>query len=303
MATLMENTIAAVARTCPAYMGLTAGRHTRMMLACARRFLSQIAFFTVPLPDRQSGVDCSAARGIARRFDLEYEPLTWKEPTSSDIQDWLYRTGTCVAGRTLRTVRTLRGLDPNRGILSGALGAVGEAVWWHKGDLKGGYLSLRDLLARAGMPAMPELLIRAKKWLDELPTKNLYTILDFLHFEQRLGAWVGPQEYGHVSGRFIISPFCHRRIMQLKLTLPVQVRLRDRLPVELLRSRWPELLQFPFNGNTTMKRALMASRRAGARVLALSRRMPISLDAHVSPVDLPIYGSPSRIGSTSVRPI
>jgi hypothetical protein len=126
------------------------------------------------------------------------------------------------------------------------------------------------------MPTVPGLLTRAKRWLDDLPTENLFTILDFLHFEQRLGAWVGPQEYGHVATRFAVSPFCHRRIVQLKLTLPIEYRRRDRLATDLLKIRWPELLEVPFNGDTTMRRALTLPRRVGAGMLSLATRLPAS---------------------------
>jgi hypothetical protein len=72
MAALMEDTIAAVAGAHPTYMGLTAGRHTRMMLACARCLSTQIVFFTIPLPEPQATVDCAVAERIARRFGLHH---------------------------------------------------------------------------------------------------------------------------------------------------------------------------------------------------------------------------------------
>jgi hypothetical protein len=127
-----------------------------------------------------------------------------------------------------------------------------------------------------GMPTISELLSRAEQWLVYLPSEHPFTILDFLHFEQRLGAWVGPQEYGHVDNRFVVSPFSHRRIIQLKLTLPIERRRRDRLPTDLLKIRWPELLEVPFNGDTTMRRALMLSSKMGGYMRSLATKLSAS---------------------------
>src|SRR4029077_18850649 len=98
IATIVENTIGALARAQPVAMPLTAGRHTRMQLACARRHVSDMVFYTIPLPDELAALDCAVARRIARRFHLNYAALTWEEATTDELDAWLYRTGACVAG-------------------------------------------------------------------------------------------------------------------------------------------------------------------------------------------------------------
>jgi hypothetical protein len=188
--------------------------------------------------------------------------MRWREPTEEELHEWLYRTGACVSGRVLRTARTLRLLNPSRGILTGTLGSPGHESWWSLEDLGGRPVSCRDLLARTGMPAVPEIVERAKRWLREFPLEDPYWVMNSLHIEQRYGCWAAPQEYGHVDGVLLLSPYCHRRIVELILTLPAEYRQRGGLPWDLIASRWPQLLQVPFNEPIGLRAGLRVARRA-----------------------------------------
>jgi hypothetical protein len=82
-----------------------------------------------------------------------------------------------------------------------------------------------------------------------------------------VACWGGPQEYGHAGTAFVLSPYCHRRIVQLKLTLPVGYRWRDQLPDDLLKLRWPALLGFPFDKAFGLRGAPPLPKRILRRVL------------------------------------
>ena len=262
IAAIAETAVGAVASAHPVAMPLTAGRHTRMQLACARRHLPGMVFFTIPLPDERAVLDCAVARRIARRFRLRYVPLRWKEATANELDAWLYRTGGCVGGRTWKTVRTLNQLDPDRCIVSAIFGELGGPPSSRNADVDP-RASPRDLVTRIlRLFPTPELVERARQWLEQVPAQGAFGVLDFLRLEQRYGCWAGPQEYGPTNPAFQLSPFCHRRIVELALTLPVDYRKRDRLPRDLIQSRWPELLRFPFNQPLGPKAILPASRRA-----------------------------------------
>jgi hypothetical protein len=247
IAGILERQVAAVVRVTPTYMSLTSGRHTRMVLACARDYVSRMTFYTIPLPDATADVDGEVARRIVRRFGLNYLPLQWEEPRSRELDVWMYRVGRCVAGRTSRTVRTLEQLDPTFPILSGQLGGAGAHYYWQGDDFERRHVSSSDLLERMGIPAASGICKRAESWLRGFPVEDFIATLDFLHFEVRFGSWAGPQEYGHPNHAFILSPYCHRRIFQRMLALPKEYRWRDRLADDLIASRWPELLGFPIN--------------------------------------------------------
>jgi hypothetical protein len=265
--TVLERQIAAAVRAYPAYMTLTAGRHTRMMLACARGYLDRIVFFSIPVPDPQGTLDYRIARQIARRTGVRYAPIRWEPPVSADLEEWFDRTGGCVAGRVWTVGRTLRQLDQSRCLLHGNIGLPMETMWRNT-DADGRSVSNASLLERMTVPALPEVVDRLKRWLQQLPTETTTQILDLLHIEQRFGCWAGPQEYGHGGVRFRLSPYCHRRIVHRMMTLPIEYRRRRGLELQLIGGRWPQLLDLPFNqptGIEGLQRSLAHTLRAVPR--------------------------------------
>ena len=120
-------------------------------------------------------------------------------------------------------------------------------MYWNKYDTTSSALSESILLKKIGIPAISELKKRASQWLQELPTKNSLTILDLFYLEQTLGCWAGPLHYGLVSNGFVVSPFVHRKIFEIMLSLPPEYRRNQLLARDLISTQWPELLYFPFN--------------------------------------------------------
>ncbi len=257
-AAIVENHIAAVARAYPIQMSLTSGRHTRMLLACARRWLSRIVFFTVPVPDADGDLDSAVAQRIAKRFGLSYLRLNWQEPTDAELEGWRYVTGGCVGGRVMRSVRTFRQLDANRAIMSATTAEIGRSLW-RREDVETSRLPVATLLHRLKTPAVPEIVERAERWLAGVPAEDVFQTLDLLHLEQRFTSWGGTQEYGNVQGVLDMTAFSHRRLVELQLALPRDYRREDRLPRDLIKMRWPELLEFPFNQYVGLKRVLQVS--------------------------------------------
>jgi hypothetical protein len=260
IASILERQITAVVRGRPTYIALTGGRHTRMMLACAQRHLDSVTFFTMQVPGAEARLDVDIAKQMAKRFGLAHETLPWDEPTRSDLDEWLYRTGGCVVGDPAQAVRILRQLDPGRGVLSGIAGSVADADWWTKRQLRARTVSVDDLLNAYRLPPMSNISERVGRWLSGLPTRNTLDVLGLRSLEQRLAGWGGPQEYGYAGDAFVLSPYCHRRIVQLKLTLPEDYRWRDQLHVDLLNLRWPQLLMVPFDKSYGFRDAPLSTR-------------------------------------------
>ena len=83
--------------------------------------------------------------------------------------------------------------------------------------------------------------------MDVLPYRDLPTVLDLLYLEQRVGCWATPQFYGHVTPMSYMVGFNHRRIIESFLRLPFEFRFARNLPDAVIRNRWSELLDLPFN--------------------------------------------------------
>ena len=247
IAEILTRQIKAIAQKYPIYLSLTAGRDSRMLLACSRGSLERIKFFTRSIPDRAAKLDCDVATKLANRFGLDYHILPYQTPSQTELDRWLVQTGSCVAGRVWRSVRTLKQLEGDRIYLPGIAAEVGRAFYWRKHDTAEGAISAVEILERLRMPQTPLLLQRAEQWLAELPAKDRFEVLDILYLEQRLGCWAAPLHYGLVNNGFCLSPFVNRRLFEIMLSLPTTYRQNQLLARDLIQQQWSELLDFPFN--------------------------------------------------------
>ncbi|MBG1241904.1 hypothetical protein [Nostoc sp. NZL] len=251
---IVKNNITALVRNYPLYMSLTAGRDSRMLLACAREHLKNLEFFTIRIPDKGGRLDCEVASKMAKSYGLNHRVIEFEEATETELNEWLYRTGNCVAGRTWRNVRTLKQLDPQRGILIAIGSGVGRSQNWSGSDTESTFIDSNELLQRLKLPVTAYLKKQANQWLTNLAINNSFTILDFLHIEQKLGCWAGPQHYGHITSAFRAYPFCHRKIIEIMLSLPPDYKRSQMLANDLIKNLYPELLMFPFNEPIGLKR-------------------------------------------------
>jgi len=247
IASRIESTISAVVRHGPTTMGLTAGCDTRVLLACACDVCHDIEYSTLRIPDPKGKLDCDVAGMIARKHGLKHECLEWVEAGEEDIREWLYRTGSCVAGRTMRGVRTFKKRPSPAININGGMGEIGRAFFWRSGDDETTRFSAAEVVERLDLPPADLIFRECDQWLASLPCDRASTVLDLLYLEQVLGCWGGPQVYGYVRDLFIVWPFNHRDIVDAMMRLPVEYRIRQRLASDLVRSRWPELAKYPFN--------------------------------------------------------
>lgn len=274
IAALLEAFIAGAAKQAPLQVSLTAGNDSRMLLACSRPSLPNIRFYTDAIPDFAARMDCTCGRRIAKRFGLDYSVTAWREPTQEEIDHWLYRTGSCVADRITRNAGPDQQSDPNRITLVGLGGEVGRSYYWGPNDHPSDALSSEQLLQRSHLPVVDEVVGEASDWLHGLPNTNLLEKLDLFYLEQRLGCWAGPSMYGPVGSRFIAYPFNSRQIYEQMLSLPVDYRREGRLPKDLIRLKWPELLEYPINEPQGL---LRLEQQARHRLAAVTRT---AQDAH-----------------------
>ena len=246
IAPILKNTISAVARAYPLHMPLTAGRDSRMLLACAREHLERTVFFTYDLGQAKKP-DAQVARKLARRFGLNHVIVRFAEPGREELSLGLYRTGGSVGGLDAQLFRVYEQFESQRALLSGQAGDVVRACYWRDRFTESSVLTPADLLKEIQVTVSPESRDRAGQWLDALPIDNPLIALDMLYIEQRLGCWAGPRDYGHVDNVLSLYPFSHRRVFQAMLSLSPQAKQTKALEGELIRSQWPELLELPFN--------------------------------------------------------
>jgi len=248
IAALIEEFISGVAKVAPIQLALTGGDDSRALLACSRPSLSSVRCITTQLPDIQARIDCAYGRRIAKKFGLDYSMLVWKKPSPAEIESWLYCTGMCIMDRITTCVRTDdEQLDRTRITLLGLGGEVGQGHFWTRPYDLVVPLSCDELLRRFRFPSLDVVAQAASDWLNGLQTFDGFEKLDLFILEQRYGGWAGPAMYGAYQARFVTYPYNSRRIYEKMLSMPQDYRRSERLPLDLIRLKWPELLEIPIN--------------------------------------------------------
>lgn len=276
--TLVERVATVLCRTCSALtaagrpnVGLTAGGDSRALVACSRHVLDRTRFFTVAFPDDLGATDLATAPALAQRFGLEHRILPWIEPSTDDVDLFMYRTG-CLVGnfRARRATRSYNQLG-DRDVYVSGLGM--EMTWcrgWRRHDNPATQIRADDLLYRFGYPTHPELVRRANDWLAALPEGlNGVDVLTLYWLEGKLGVLGGGWSTGYPEACSSVQyPFLHRTMVDAALHLPWQYRYANSFRSDIIAARWKGLLDVPFNrpsaGVAMRKRAAVARGHARA---------------------------------------
>jgi hypothetical protein len=275
----LRDTIAAVAAVHPLTLSLTAGRDSRVLLACARDFLDRAALFTLVPPGAPS-VDAHLAGRLASRFGLAHTVLPVVAPPAESLTGWLSVTGHAVGGELWRAHEALRRLDPGRVLLPGTAGEVGRGHTHRPGDPEDAPVTPDRLLERLRLPGHRAYLELAGSWLATLPDLPHETVLELAYIEQRLSCWAGPGHYGNQRSLFELAPFASRPLFRALLAAPLGYRRTEQLATDVCEIAWPELLDLPFNRFTGLRGT---ARRVVAKAQRVARGMRGDLVASTAP--------------------
>lgn len=251
---------------------LTGGRDSRMLLACAKDFYSEIEFITVR--SHQENSDTHIVNILKSKFNLNHRYIYRKKANISQLDEWLKIVGHAVSGFAWKDHQTYSDFDYSRVLMPGICGEVGRGFFYKKFDRESDQVEAKNLLRRMKIPACKVFLPKVDRYISELKTLglNFFQILDFCYNEQRLGSWAGPSETG--GDMFSVGklwPMCHRQIISSFLNMPTNVKCTNRLPEKIIEHAWPELIKIPFNSFTGqasfLKNLIMVSKK-GPRWLA-----------------------------------
>lgn len=241
-----EHVIRAFAPLAP-YMALTAGRDTRLVVACSHGVASSVEYFTFEINDRQGHIDVDTARRLARRARLRHRVLKSLPAGQEELTAWQQRADYSVAGRTWKSVRTMRQLDSGRPWLTGAAGEAAKGQYWRPGDADDVPLTAQQVAARLHPPTVPAVVAAAERWLSELPAIGTFQLLDLLYLEMRTGCWGAPQGAAHSESAYRLHPLANRSALTSMIGLPPAYKLSRAFHRDMCLDRWPELATLPFN--------------------------------------------------------
>jgi hypothetical protein len=247
IANTLEQTMTAAATTEELNLSLTAGGDTRMLLACSRAILDRTHFFTIAQPDDIGHVDTWLAPKIALRFGLDHRELQWRGATRTDVSRFRIRTGALIGEpRGSRAGPTYAQLGDARPYVPAVGGRVESG--WRKDDTPSMRLDGIDLLKRYGVPTHQRLVDAAARWLVGVPGLDAIDTLTLLGLELRAGLWGGPLTTAYPDAyTYTLYPFAQRVMTAAQLQRPYSDRRGLDVRKDVIRLRWPELLEFPIN--------------------------------------------------------
>lgn len=226
-------------------LGLTAGRETRTLLACARPLVDRIETFTVVGTDRHM-TDSVIARRIASEFHISHRELQRTTATSEQRELFVRRGGHCNADSNSWFHPSAWPIAESHIMVGGTGGEVGRCFFWRASDRDDTKITPQLLVNRLGLAATPSLRRSVEKWLDGLPPMNALQILDQAYLELRMGSWHGVQFCCNPTITRI-SPLLTYPCVEILLALPDDWKRQSRFVDETISTHWPELLRIPFN--------------------------------------------------------
>ena len=250
----LNKNVEAVTKRYHTYMGLTAGRDTRMVLACCRPLVHNMTFYTFHHQDKpkNSAVqDLSVSRTLARRLRLSRKVVPIVPPAEDVKREYLARIGYAGNWGKAKTwyYACAQYLDRDNAILTGFGGEVGRTRYWLESDPGGRLPGATDLLAAMWLPKTDQSVAAMEEWLSGLPGLHGYDknmLLTQIYLEQRLGCCESPHMYGAAAFAANLTPFCHRRIFDAMMRLPVGYRHSKQLAKDVIDLMWPKLNELPF---------------------------------------------------------
>lgn len=268
IASSVNRNISAVVLRVPAYLYLTAGMDSRMLLACAKNFADRLVLFTVPIPDDDAYIDTVIARKIARHFHIRHFMPPFQPSTKADLDMYMERIGYSTGERRGWQAATMFKMgNPSYAHLLGNVGEVARTYWCRKEETENSSITPERLLEPCQAPASPLTLPPVERWLETVPAGNAIQVLDLFYIEQRLGCWGGVWPYAQTgSPGFVLFPMCHREIIRNMLSLPTPYRRSGCLGRDVIAREWPELLAWPFNEPVGFMHIILSARHARRRL-------------------------------------
>ncbi len=247
----VRRVVTGVAAAYPLSVSLTGGKDSRALLAVTKDIAKDVDFYTLSVGDRQADIDVFLARTLAQRYGLRHNVIRTATASNDEQLRWLYRTG-CVASedRGREITNAYYQLDPARAELTADFGEIMRDFATKPGmDPR----AVETILYPMKLKPIPWVLETLDRYIKSLPLDDPYHIMDMKYLDGRIASWAGVLPYAEAdSVPLRMSVFTSRRLIQLAMALPLDLRLADGAPEEVTRMLWPELLNLPFNRYTGM---------------------------------------------------
>ncbi len=250
------------------YGGLTAGRDSRVLLACTPpEIRNRTEYITFNYPNRSDSnqKDMHIAKILAKRHNLRHRVLNVQNASSAVRSSYFYRIGR--AGGTGKASdffqAAIESLEMGATWLTGFGGEV-SCMYYAIDEDRSNRPSAADLLNRIDLREDHGCLAAVSRWLEKFPADFPDELLvELFYIENRVGSWACPHLYGAAPFLANIIPYCDRRYVEACLRMPYAFRRSRASQVRMIQLADPSLLETPFEaltGLTLWKRRLLRNR-------------------------------------------
>jgi hypothetical protein len=247
VSTIGDN-LAAVAAHHSIYAGLSSGRDSRLIAACALREGIRLRYYTFPYPEADKQGDGEIARKMATMFNLDHQMFDIPSVTQAQKDAYLFRVGyTNNAGKTRDLdVACGQACDLSQAMVIGYGGELAKARYWRL-KLPETRPGPEELLAITRQAPTERNLAAMRAWAAGAPEwLSVPDLLDVLYQEMSLGSWSSPQMYGAAPFSIYFVPIAHRRVLTDFHRFPADMRQQQQLMPALIRQAFPDILNVPF---------------------------------------------------------
>lgn len=241
------------------YGGLTAGRDSRVLLACTppeiRSRTTYVTFDYLNMSEENLR-DLHIADLLAKRHGLRHQVLKVNEASPEVRSSYFYRTGR--AGSTNKSrdfyQTVLESLHMDAVWLTGFGGEV-ICMYYARDEDGMTRPSASELLHRVHQPEDHGMLPAIERWLSGFPRDYPNElIVELFYVENRVGSWACPHLYGAAPFFANIIPFCDRRYVEACYALPYAFRRSRTSQIRMIELADAALLKSPFEALTGVAR-------------------------------------------------
>lgn len=228
------------------YMTLTGGGDNRMILACAKKYIKNIVFFT---NEKSKKTDIYLVNKIHKEHQLKHRFVPTCQSNDEEIAIMSDVSGFCDhSGFINKKVNHLTVLKENYSFqLTGAGGEISRAFYWKK-KFKKNEITVNDIIEIMKINYLPNITKKVGLWLESISDLTNSQIIDLLFWEQDFGCRPSPNMY--ILDHFSMTPihlFNHQKILSLLLGAPLSYKKSNKLLKEIITATWPDLNQYPIN--------------------------------------------------------
>lgn len=237
-------------------MAVTAGTDTRTLLAASKDLTNNIYYFVNNFELDYDNPDIEIPKRIFNDIGMHFHIHHVLKDVDDEFRRTYFRNTFLATDRLLPSIYNVFYKDHNDKVLVLGVGEIGRTFY----GLKPKRLTSHRMASKLGYSDCPYALAQFNKYIAEmLPAAEMYGInpMIILYWEQRLGNWGATRNSESNIAIEKIDPFNSHLLNEIFLGVDEKHKnYQDSLCTlfkEMIRTMWPELLEYPVNPSVTVR--------------------------------------------------